>query len=56
MWETCGDSNAFDIIGITELYSMTIGECVLNHLNGYYPLEFKTRNDTTASQIKSDTA
>ena len=47
VWETCGDGNAFDIIGITELYSMNISECALN---GYHSLEYKTRNDTTISR------
>ncbi len=40
-------TNSFDIIGITELYSMSQNEC---SLNGYHPIEFRTRNDTTQSR------
>ena len=47
IWKTCGDSNAFDIIVITELFSMNKDECALN---GYYPLEFRTRDDTNSSR------
>ncbi len=44
-----GDSSngSFDVIGITELYSMERNEC---NLNSYHPIEFKTRNDTTGSR------
>jgi hypothetical protein len=41
------DSNYFDIIGITELFGMTEGEC---YLDGYYPLEFATRNGSNNSR------
>ena len=47
VWEMCADNNALDIIGITELFSMNMGECALD---GYHPLEFKTRNDTNSSR------
>ncbi len=39
--------NSFDIIGITELYSMSKGEC---SLDGYHALDFKTRDETTRSR------
>ncbi len=39
--------NVFDLIGITELYSMSRGEY---SLDGYHALEFKTRNDTSGSR------
>ena len=38
---------SFDIIGITELYSMSSGEC---SINGYHPLIFKTRTDLMGSR------
>jgi len=38
---------SFDVIGITELFGMNLGEC---SLTGYYPLEFATRNDTNSSK------
>ncbi len=40
-------ANSFDIIGITELYSMTQNDC---SLNGYHPIEYRIRNDTTLSR------
>lgn len=40
-------SSSFDVIGVTELYGMSPGEF---SLNGYYPIEFKTRNDTMGSR------
>ena len=36
-------TGSFDIIGVTELYSMTQDEC---NLTGYHPLIYKTRNDS----------
>ena len=45
--ETSGCSGSFDILGITELYSMSEGDC---SLNGYHPIEFKTRKDTSDSR------
>ena len=47
LWEIGGEQNCLDFIGITELYSMNSGDCILN---GYHPLEFKTRNDTNNSR------
>lgn len=47
LFNLCGESQSFDIIGITELFSMTKGECALP---GYHPLHFITRNDTTNSK------
>ena len=41
------NSSLFDIIGITELYGMSDGECVLE---GYHPLEFKTRSTADSSR------
>jgi len=37
------DRNSFDVIGVTELFGMSPGEC---SLPGYYPLEFTTRKDS----------
>ena len=43
-----GAGNQFvDIIGITELFHMSKGEC---QLDGYHPLEFKTRSDLNSSR------
>ena len=43
-----GDSDkCFDVIGITEVFSMSKGDCVLP---GYHPVEFAVRNDTTRSK------
>ena len=42
--EMSGGSSSFDIIGVTELYSMSEGEC---GLNGYHPMECQTRTNTT---------
>ena len=39
-----GGSSSFYIIGVTELYSMSEGEC---GLNGYHPMECQTRTNTT---------
>jgi len=47
LYKSCGDSKSFDIIGITELFSMNKGECILP---GYHPLHYVTRNDTTKSK------
>lgn len=44
--ETC-EKNLFDIIGITELYSMSADEC---QLPGYHNIEYKTRCDTLNSR------
>ncbi len=45
---SCNNSSSlFDIIGITELYGMSDGECALE---GYHPLVYKTRNDTDRSR------
>ena len=41
------DTHCFDVIGVTELYSMSHGEC---KIDGYHPLEFTTRNDTNNSR------
>ena len=41
------ETHCFDVIGVTELYSMSHGECMLD---GYHPLEFTTRNDTNNSR------
>ena len=41
------DSCAFDVIGVTELFSMSTGECTLS---GYHPLEYKTRTDSNKSR------
>ncbi len=41
------NSSLFDIIGVTELYGMSDGECALE---GYHPLEYKTRNDSDSSR------
>ncbi len=41
------NTGLFDIIGITELFGMSVGECALN---GYHPLEYRTRNDTDRSR------
>ena len=38
---------AFDIIGVTELYGMSNGEC---NLDGYHHMVFKTRDDTVCSR------
>ncbi len=43
--ETCKGS--FDVIGLTELYSMNEHEC---SLNGYHPIKFKSRNDLASSR------
>ena len=40
-------NEAFDIIGVTELYGMLNGEC---DLDGYHPMVFKTRDDTVCSR------
>jgi hypothetical protein len=45
--EMGGDRHSFDIIGVTELFAMSRGEC---SLPGYYPLEFTTRNDSSNSK------
>jgi exonuclease III len=45
--ESNGNSRSFDVIGITELYSMADGEC---NLNGYHPITFKTRKNTNDSR------
>ena len=37
----------FDVIGVTELFSMSTGECTLS---GYHPLEYKTRTDSNKSR------
>ena len=42
-----GAGNFFDIIGITELFHMSKGEF---QLDGYHPLEFKTRSDLSSSR------
>ena len=41
------NTSSFDIIGITELYSTTDGDCTLN---GYHPITYKIRNDTPRSR------
>lgn len=45
--DTCGDKHHFDVIGITELYSMADGEC---QLSGYHELEYKVRSKTADSR------
>ena len=45
--EMSGGSSSFDVIGVTELYSMFEAEC---GLNGYHPMEFQTRTNTTDSR------
>ena len=40
-------NEAFDILGVTELYGMTSGEC---NLSGYHPIIFNTRQDTSYSR------
>ncbi len=40
-------TSSFDVIGITELYGMNPNEC---RLNGYHPLEYKTRTDSESSR------
>ena len=42
--DLCDGKCTIDMIGITELFYMSKGKCPLN---GYLPLVFKTRNDTT---------
>ena len=54
-WDSCynllqeigNEMYAFDVIGVTELFSMSPGEC---HLDGYHALEFTTRNMLTSSK------
>ena len=45
--ELSGGSSSFYIIWVTKLYSMSEGEC---GLNGYHPMEFQTRTNTTDSR------
>ena len=45
--EMGGGNQTFDIIGVTELFGMTNGEC---SLPGYHPLEFTVRNDSANSK------
>ena len=40
-------SGSFDIIGVTELFSMGSNQC---ELNGYHPIIYKTRNDTMSAR------
>ena len=42
-----GETWSFNIIAITELFSMAKGEC---DLHGYHPLYYSTRNDTNQSK------
>jgi len=37
----------FGVIGVTELFSMAEGQCLLT---GYHPLEFATRNNSNSSK------
>ena len=45
--EMTNDMYNFDVIGVTELFSMSSGEC---HIDGYHELEFKTRNNLATSR------
>ncbi len=47
MHETNGINGSFDIIGITELYSMEENDC---HLPGYHPIQFNIRNEHASSR------
>ena len=41
------DSRSFDVIGVTEIFGMSQGECALP---GYHPLEFSVRNNSNNSK------
>ena len=45
--EMGSDTCSFDVIGITEIFSMNKGEC---SLSGYHPLEYTTRNESNNSK------
>ena len=45
--EMGNDAHSFDVIGITELFSMNKGQC---SLPGYHPLEFAVRNYSNSSK------
>ncbi len=47
LYEMNDETHYFDVIGITELYSMGTGECTLP---GYHPLEFIVRNNSNSSR------
>ena len=43
----CADTHNFDVIGITELFSLTSGEC---SFPGYLPIECNVRSDNNNSR------
>ena len=45
--EMGNDAHSFDVIGITEIFSMNKGQC---SLPGYHPLEFAVRNYSNSSK------
>ena len=47
MSEMSSSQGMFDVIGITELFNMTDEKC---DLEGYHPLKYKTRTDTSDSR------